>query len=470
MPQRLATRRHPRLAAVGVVVLLGMQVLAVPARAVGPAVAVDVNTGDTQVHVGDVIKYTFGVTNPGDTVLKVGAVSGTLCDSEPSYATGDAGNPGLLETGETWIYDCPHAVVEAEHVISNVANVTAAPPGDVLPDVTASDNVDVEVLHPAISVDVTLGEQVLVGDKIVYRFFVGNPGDTPINQVVIVTDICLTPIVSDGADDGNDGWIAPDAMESWGYRCDGPIVGAADTAFHAAADVRGSDALGKIVQASGSGDAIVIHPSMTFTNATKQTTAHPGDTITFTYKLANTGDTYIDTLVVTTTACDDGTLKYGDDGVHFAVYPGLTWTGSCTHKVTEKVGATVTNVFGFGAWGGIHFEYSAQASVKIVAKAVATPTAAPTEVPSVEPSASPAPSVEPSDAPSAAAPTATPLVATPAPTIAPAPVSAAGSGLPILPIVIVLVVVGVTVGGWLFWQRRRLTSAGGGGGGGGGAP
>ena len=63
---------------------------------------------------GQVVPYTFTVTNTGNVTLTGVTVSDPKCDSGPSGPSGDTNSDSKLQLSETWVYTCSHTVTQAE--------------------------------------------------------------------------------------------------------------------------------------------------------------------------------------------------------------------------------------------------------------------------------------------------------------------------------------------------------------------
>ena len=63
---------------------------------------------------GQVVPYTFPVTNAGNQTLTGITVSDPKCDAAPLYVSGDTNTDSKLQLTETWTYTCTHTVTQAE--------------------------------------------------------------------------------------------------------------------------------------------------------------------------------------------------------------------------------------------------------------------------------------------------------------------------------------------------------------------
>jgi uncharacterized repeat protein (TIGR01451 family) len=113
---------------------------------VNPAIAVDKTADRQTAEPGQVITYTYVVTNPGDDPLKPVTLADDKC-APVTFVSGDADGDGALDPGESWRYTCV-ATAGAAGSLVNVATVTGTP--TVGPDVTAKDTVTVAVEAPAV--------------------------------------------------------------------------------------------------------------------------------------------------------------------------------------------------------------------------------------------------------------------------------------------------------------------------------
>ncbi|MHC4060112.1 MAG: DUF7507 domain-containing protein [Planctomycetota bacterium] len=97
------------------------------------------------------VSWIYTVTNPGDVNLEDVVVTDDECDPV-NYVSGDTGDDGILEPGETWIYEC-NDVISGE--LTNTATVTA---NDVELGSTVEDSNDATVLSEAPTCDDIIGD------------------------------------------------------------------------------------------------------------------------------------------------------------------------------------------------------------------------------------------------------------------------------------------------------------------------
>lgn len=151
-------------------------------------------SGDTVPEVGDVISYSFTITNSGN----VNLTQVTLTDEMMAGANGDFELTGapipLLAPGavNTDAYSATYVLTQEDldrGNIDNIATVTGTPPrGD---DVTDEDEASVPMLaRPSIQLTKTadaeaLGDPPTAGEFITYSFLIENTGNVPLTGIVL---------------------------------------------------------------------------------------------------------------------------------------------------------------------------------------------------------------------------------------------------------------------------------------------
>jgi uncharacterized repeat protein (TIGR01451 family) len=89
-----------------------------------PAIAIVNTSSVTQATVGDVIAYTYTITNPGNVPLSGITVSDSVT-GDITYQNGDTNGNGILDVGEQWRYTTQHTAVTADIVtLVNTATAT----------------------------------------------------------------------------------------------------------------------------------------------------------------------------------------------------------------------------------------------------------------------------------------------------------------------------------------------------------
>jgi hypothetical protein len=113
----------------------------IPNTVIHPAIDIEKDPNRSSICEGSdtLVSWTYTVTNPGDVDLNDVVVEDTDC-SPVNYVSGDTGDDGILETDETWIYECNDVISTG---LTNTATVTA---NDVLLDTAVEDSNDATVL------------------------------------------------------------------------------------------------------------------------------------------------------------------------------------------------------------------------------------------------------------------------------------------------------------------------------------
>jgi len=173
--------------------------------------------GDGIPQPGEVIVYTFEVTNAGNqTISNVDIEDPYLTAPGVSFTTGDTNGNHLLDVGEIWIYQGVHTLTQTDidtGMVENQATVTGEDPnGDAVSDLSDDPNNptdddlegdgdpdDVTVTevpqYPSLSLEKTgvfidaNGDGLAqVGETIRYTFTVTNTGNVTITDIVVTDD------------------------------------------------------------------------------------------------------------------------------------------------------------------------------------------------------------------------------------------------------------------------------------------
>ena len=106
-----------------------------------------------------------------------------------AYVSGDTNDDSRMEPGETWTYTCATTYTTPGNVPNAaVANMEIEGVGT---DVDASADEIVQVLGPDIGLTKTASRGVVhSGDSVTYTYEATNPGDVPLQDVVLTDDRC----------------------------------------------------------------------------------------------------------------------------------------------------------------------------------------------------------------------------------------------------------------------------------------
>jgi len=344
---------------------------------------------DAVANPGDVITYTFKVTNTGDTILfGIGVVddlpglSGVACnqlgdeEGNLNFAVVIAKRlTNSLAPGESMTCTATYEISQDDIDVGTVRNCAIASgipavraEQETADPVTAEDcaeteipqvvSIDIEKATNGEDADTPTGPEILVGDPVTWTYVVTNPGNVTLTNVKVTDDQGVTPVYKSG-DTDLDGDLGVD--ETWIYEASGTAVlgqykntGTVD-AYEGANDEEATDSdlshyLGVLPPA---GDPLAIDKLVDNLDGTWVDIAtYPSDqtTVTWQITLANTSEG--DVLKVTLTdavapscetALSDVLTANGWTNADGGFLPGGE---SVTFECTEDLaaGAAVVNV------------------------------------------------------------------------------------------------------------------------------
>ncbi|WP_165958691.1 SpaA isopeptide-forming pilin-related protein [Macrococcoides bohemicum] len=291
-----------------------------------PGINLDKATTTTNVaKAGDVIDYQFTVTNTGDTTLTKVVIT------DPMFSSGVTLAKTRLAPGEQTTGTAKHVVTQAEinsGKIDNAAKVTGTPPSGTPP--TSSDEVSVPAIGTA-SIDLektaNLNEIKTAGELVTYTFTVKNTGTTTLTDVK-VTD----PLLSSGIT------LAKTTLEP-GETTTGTATYAVTQADLDAGKLPNTASVIGIAPSNledpTDTDSIEI-PAVTENGITLEKEVNtteitaPGQEVTYTFKVTNTGNTTLTDVKVTDPMFANGVVLNPT-----TLKPGESTQGSTTHVVTQ---------------------------------------------------------------------------------------------------------------------------------------
>uniref|UniRef100_UPI00047AB329 DUF7507 domain-containing protein n=1 Tax=Algoriphagus vanfongensis TaxID=426371 RepID=UPI00047AB329 len=308
-----------------------------------PAWTLTKTAGQTDFDaVGDVITYTISVENTGNVSILNPIVSDPGADSAPVYSSGDDGD-GILEVGEIWVFTASHTISQDDLDNGTYSNEATAS-GDLttgsIEDTSGQNSVSA-IQEPSWTLTKTANESEYVnaGDQITYSIEVENTGNVSIRNV-LVTDPQATsaPAYVSGDTDG-DSELDPD--ETWVFTASYTVTQEDVDAgsFTNNATVNG-DPAGGILDPASDGETVpsVQTPDWTISKTSNTATySKPGDKITYTIVVENTGNVTIENVVVTDPQATAGpTYKSGDTNGDQRLDVGETWTYTAEYTVTQE--------------------------------------------------------------------------------------------------------------------------------------
>jgi uncharacterized repeat protein (TIGR01451 family) len=306
-----------------------------PMPEVSPAIDIEKAVWPSTIRPGELVTYSYSVTNPGDA---------HLCDVDPisddkcALITGPAGDDGdgLLapDSTETWVYSCTTTLDEdttnTATATGQACDASGTPYPDVLP-VSDQDTADVDVIHPKLDMEKSAEPELIdPGDLVIYTYEVTNPGDDPLDEVS-VTDSHCSPVTGPAAGGDGDGDAKLDPGETWVYSCTQAVL--ADTVNVALATF--ADSLGGEQTAEDDAFVDVIIAGIQLEKGASASVVYPGANVTYAYTVTNTGADPLSDIQVVDNFCDSPTYQNGDENSDELLDVGEEWLYSCSAVVHE---------------------------------------------------------------------------------------------------------------------------------------
>ena len=305
----------------------------------------------TNVAEGDVITYSYGVTNSGNvtlnnvTVSDVHSGTGTLSAITPANISLA---PGASQTF-TATYTVTQDDVDSGTDITNTATLNSIPQTGTLSPATADETVTVEAPAPATTLVKTASDTagVAEGDIVTYSYLVTNTGNVSLTDVS-VSDVhsgtgtlsAITPASVDLAPGADQTFTATYTVTQADIDAGTDITNTATTAA--------TPANGTYVPSTDD-ETVTLEPaapSLTLAKSASDTTnVAAGDVITYTYLAVNTGNISISDVAVTDVHSGTGTLS-AITPANVTLAPGATQTFTATYTVTQDdidAGTDITN-------------------------------------------------------------------------------------------------------------------------------
>ncbi len=300
--------------------------------------------------VGGALTWTYTVTNTGTVPLSGVSVAddngtpATGDDFTATYQSGDTNTNALLDVGETWTYTATGTQPSGQY--TNNATATGTGPDTTNPDGTTTTGqtvvdgdpassygyvagIDIEKSINGIDADTAPGVYIPTGSTQSWTYTVTNTGNVALGSIVVTDDAATAATGDDFAptfqsgDTDADGQL--DVGETWIYTATGtqpagqytnvadvqgvpPAITAPGGAVVPATPVTDDDPANSF--GSSPGLTVVKSVNGDDANSAPGVFVDPGDPITFTYVVTNTGN--VD-LTGVTLSDDAGTAATGDD-------------------------------------------------------------------------------------------------------------------------------------------------------------
>jgi uncharacterized repeat protein (TIGR01451 family) len=293
-----------------------------------------VKTADkTVILSGELVLYSYVVTNPGDDPLSSVGVVDNSCSPVVKLPGGDNNSNGLLDPGEVWHYQCATAVS-----VDTLNTATASGNDSLGNPVSDLDTEFVDVVDPQINIEKNADRTVVLpGDLVQYTYLVTNPGDVPLASVNVTDDRCA-PVTFVGGDIIANGLLDPG--EIWVYTCTTSVL--TDTTNTATAIGQPSDSQGiplpgiDPVSDQDTQFVDVVSPAINIVKTANPTMIYAGEAVVYTYEVTNPGDVPLANPAVTDDFCSPVLpIPGGDTNLNGLLDPGEVWTYICTDNLGQ---------------------------------------------------------------------------------------------------------------------------------------
>jgi uncharacterized repeat protein (TIGR01451 family) len=321
-----------------------------------PSLALTKTPDAEVVTAGDPIGFTITVTNDGSAAAYEVLITDPLPQDAGLDWSIDGGSAAELCAIADGVLTCEvgtlaagddasvHIVSDTDATTCGTVDNTASATDSQGDDVQASASVTVDC--PELGIRIVKGGPALahVGDTITYTFDVSLTTQTPLHDVTLTDPRCDDGTLTEATGDDGDGTLEPD--ETWHFTCT-HVVGSEDPdPLPNTAGVVGTAKDGRQATDSDDHEVDLIHPAIAIVKTVNPDSGEPGDVVTYTYEVTNTGDTTLFDVSV-----DDDVIGHIGDIAELA--PGQSevltadWTLSATAVALVNVGtATGTDTLG----------------------------------------------------------------------------------------------------------------------------
>ena len=358
--------------------------------------------GPASVGQGATITYTISVENAGNAQATGVIVADDLADSLTAVSAsfdvdpGSAGGMGSCTVGAGNTISCAVGNLAANDGGANgpdqvVVTISATAPSTCV-QLSNTATVDSDQTPPQTSNGVTTtitgcvpsppppspttaGIQVVkggptvahVGDTITYTFAVSlAAGSATLTDITLVDPICIaTPTLVSKT--GGDQDTALETGETWNYRCNHVVTATDPDPLPNTVTVTGTGPNGQVSD-TDSHSVDIIHPAIRIVKTAKPGSIGPGETVTYTYEVTNTGDVTLFDVKVTDNKlgniCTIARLDVGETQTCTADFTASSDFGGPIDNVGKAKGHDVT---------GKSVQDTDQASIDVVLGTTVTP-------------------------------------------------------------------------------------------------
>ncbi len=344
-----------------------------------PTLSITKAASSNQVTAGAAFTYTITVKNTGDVQATGVVITDDLANSLTGVSAsfdvdpGSAGGTGSCTVGVGNTISCAVGNLAANDGGANgpdqvVVTISATAPNTCV-ELSNTATVDSDQTSPQTSNGVTTtitgcvpppppttaGIQVVkggptmahVGDTITYTFAVSlAPGSATLTNIILVDPICsATPTLVSKT--GGDQDAALETGETWNYRCTHVVTATDPDPLPNTVTVTGTGPSGQVSD-TDSHSVDIIHPDIRIVKTANPGSIGPGETVTYTFKVTNTGDVTLFDVKVTDDRlghiCTIGRLDVGETRTCTADFTASSDFGGPLVNVGKAKGHDVTGV------------------------------------------------------------------------------------------------------------------------------
>lgn len=290
-----------------------------------PGLNIGKSADSVVVDAGDEVGFSIVVSNVDDGVPPAEGTATDVTVSDPLPAGLDWSldpavdgcdiTEGVLECdlGDLEPGDSVTIHVVARSAIADCGDLDNVATADSSNGPEVEDDASISVLCPLdIEIDKDGPSVAHVGDEITYTFSVTNTGEADLVSVEVTDPLCDGEI---SLDDDADGDTVLAVGETWGYSCTHVIADDDPDPLPNTATAVGTDERDRETDDDDDHLVDIINPAIQIIKTVDNSGPNPGETITFSYEVTNTGDTTLFDVIVT----DD---QIGDVGTIDELAPG----------------------------------------------------------------------------------------------------------------------------------------------------
>ena len=259
-------------------------------------------SGPATAGIGELVTYTFTVTNSGEVPLSnvtvVDDVAGTA-----TYQSGDTNSNNKLDVSETWTYTATWTVATTPDPLVNTVTASGTSGNTTYTD---DDDHTLDVLGSGINVTKSGPATAGIGELVTYTFAVTNSGEVPLSNVTVVDDVAGTATYQSG-DTNSDNKL--DLTETWTYTATWTVASAPDPLVNT---VTASGTSGNTTYTDDDDHTLDVLGSGINVTKSGPATAGIGELVTYTFTVTNSGEVPLSNVTVVDDVAGTVTYQSGD--------------------------------------------------------------------------------------------------------------------------------------------------------------